>query len=83
MKSEHIKSNNTVTKLKFPLLAEYVKSSEGKFVVMFTDYSKGTIVASSHTYRKVGECDSTFIPIDNKGCWRILDKDEKIVLSNS
>ena len=82
MKSIHTKLPSKIVEenIKFPVLAEYVNTN---FVVLFEDYQKGTVVWTSlSSQRTLGEINDRWVQVTDKMCWRILDKDETIVLSN-
>ena len=82
MKSEHITPTNTSDNgLKFPILAEYI-GGFSKFIILFDTMKSGTVVWSENKERALGEYDTSFIDLTDESFWRILDKDEKIVLSN-
>ena len=65
----------------FPVLAENIYS-EHSFVVMFLSIDSGVCVSSNSLDWSVGEYDDVFIDVTNKKHWRILSKEESIVLSN-
>ena len=66
--------------IEFPVLAEAVVRDES-FVVLFLSKNTG-IVVKGNSHKHVGYLCSNYIPVTNESKWRILSKEESIVLSN-
>ena len=64
--------------IEFPVLAEHIDSG---VIVMFIDYTKGVIVHGDESLFSDRYYED-YINIKNETHWRILSKEESIVLSN-
>lgn len=68
--------------IEFPVLAEALVRDES-FVVLFLSKNTGVVVKGNLNLNKdVGDLCSNFVSITNESFWRILSKEESIVLSN-
>jgi hypothetical protein len=74
MKSEF----NNANILKFPCLAESTKGD--KFIVLFTDHKKGTVVYDPENIHGLGFCHNAWVEVEYV-CWRILEPGEHILLT--
>ena len=66
--------------IEFPVLAEALVRDES-FVVLFLSKTTGVVV-KGNLNKYVGGLRSNFVSVTNESFWRILSKEESIVLSN-
>ena len=78
MKSEFIPKQQTEEKSQFPFLAEWKK----EFIVLFTAMNEGIVVYCSRGVYKIGYSAKAWDFNTMSHNWRVLEKDEKVVLSN-
>ena len=83
MKAVYLKQRTSSEQegLEFPILAQAVVTDDRVIIVLFTNETTGTIVYD--TKHIAGGRYSYVIPVTHKDHWRILGKDESIVLSNA
>ena len=66
--------------IEFPVLAEALVRDES-FVVLFLSKTTGVVV-KGNLNKYVGGLRSNFVSVTNESFWRILSKEESIMLSN-